>query len=145
MSLFVSNVFAQELRGVETKISTYEGKEYAVGYKSYRDNWIAFGHSSLYLGFEFTNLNSVPVSVSVEIYHKGEKADKLIDTKEIVLKSRESYICKYPILKKYEDESSWGYVTSYSYDNDKNWEKCAERGLEIANEYYTKYKAYKLQ
>lgn len=144
MSLFTTQVSAQEVRGVETRLATYQGKEYELAYKNSRDKWIVFGHSSEYLGFEFTNLNSIPVSVSVEIYEKGEKGDRLIDTKEIVLKSKESYICKYPTIQKYNYGTGWGTVTSYTYSESENWEKCAEEGKEEANKYYTKYKAYKL-
>lgn len=141
MSLFTTKLSAQEVRGVETRLATYEGKEYELGYKNSRDNWIVFGRSSEYLGFEFTNLNSIPVSVSVEIYYKGENSDRLIDTKEIVLKNKESYICKYPTIQKYEYNS---YRNSYTKSDSENWEISAELGKSTANRYYTKYKAYKL-
>lgn len=144
MSLFTNVAFAQEVRGVETRLATYEGEEYELKYEGSSSTYV-FGHSSLYLGFEFKNLNSIPVSVSVEIYIKGEENDKLIDTKEIVLKSNESYICKYPTLKKYSDKYSPLYYVASSSDSDsEKWKKCAAKGNDEANKYYVKYKAYKL-
>lgn len=137
-------MFAQEVRGVETKRAVYNGESYELRYRHYGRNGsdvYTFGTSTEYYGFEFTNLNSIAVSVSIEVYNKS---GNLIDTKEIVLKSQESYIHKYPVIQKYYD-----YCDKFVCDNDDSdadkWSKCQAEGKNKANEYYVKYKAYKLQ
>lgn len=148
MGIFTTCVFAQEVRGIETRRAIYEGESYTLGYMyygRYRDSWNEFGNSTEYYGFEFTNLNSIPVSVTIEVYAKGN-TDKMIDTKEIVLKSKEKYIHKYPQLKRYQDHYNNGTGSNVCSDSDEDkWKKCKEEGESYANGYYVKYKAFKLQ
>lgn len=140
-------MFAQEVRGVETKRAVYNGESYELHYTHYgriNDVDYTFGTSTEYYGFEFTNLNSIAVSVSIEVYNKS---GNLIDTKEIVLKSQESYIHKYPVIQKYYDRypgTTYNVVNEEDSDAEK-WSKCQAEGKNKANEYYVKYKAYKLQ
>lgn len=66
-----------QVRGVETKVVKYEGEKH--------------GDNNLWYGYEFTNMNSIPVSVDAKLYDGKE----LIDTKCFVLESKESYIWKF--------------------------------------------------
>lgn len=138
IGLFATSAFAQEVRGVETRRADYAGDEYYTLYCYGRNYDHEDGKSNLYIGFEFKNLNSISVSVTIEVYLKGgnkDGSDKLIDTKDIVLKNNETYIHKYPKIRKYQG------VPDYSGDNDYR----AMRGRAEAEKYYVKYKAYKLQ
>lgn len=140
MTLFATNMFAQEVRGVETRRVIYERQEsYQVVGCTMQDK---LGESTEYYGFEFKNLNTISVSVTIEIYRKGD-SDKLIDTKDIVLNSNESYIHKYPVVKRYE----WtGWVCNEYDSRDVKWKKLAEAGKShFESTYYAKYKAFKLQ
>lgn len=152
MGIFTTCVFAQEVRGIETRRAIYIGEKYELNY-SYNYRSYDFGSSVEYYGFEFTNLNSISVSVTIEVYEKGNP-DKMIDTKEIVLKSQEKYIHKYPILRKFIHRSDYSYKTGDCWGNDvfsssdndaERWKKANERGQYNANNFYVKYKAFKLQ
>lgn len=128
----VSNLaFAQnEVRGVETKIAKYEGPRYS-----------AKGDCYLWFGYQFTNLNSIPVSVDVELYMD----DELISTKSFVLQSKEIYIWKF--------EHNSDFQVYYSYNTDirrPSWETRVEKSNPGDREYkkikyYVRYKAYKLE
>ena len=132
-------VMAQEVHGIESKmVCTYDcnpdgswnswGQN--LGYRNYE-------HEPLF-SYEFTNMNSIPVSVEVELYHyeyiKEVRYTKIYDyvlkgTKSFVLQSGESYV----------------------------WKNGNERGIARHNpplstwhddghkDYYVVYKAYKLQ
>lgn len=117
----VSNLaFAQnEVRGVETKLAKYNGPRY------YSDEGTCDPHrvSNLWFGFQFTNLNSIPVSVDVELY----RDDELISTKSFVLKSKETYIWKF--------EHIHSFRACYLGDECETLE----------GGYYVRYKAYKLE
>lgn len=132
--LFAANVNAQEVHGVESKmVCTYECNP-----NGSWDNWKYGGEDKHpWFAYEFTNLNSIPVSVEVELYHKeivkrGQDPFshlydyKVIATKSFVLKSGESYIFK---------NGEYG-IGRYSY-NDYS-------GYVSYQDYYIKYKAYKL-
>lgn len=143
MTLFAANLLAQEVRGIETRRVIYDGQEsYPVVGCTMQD---ILGESIEYYGFEFKNLNTIPVSVTIEIYRKGDsdEPDKLIDIKDIVLTSKESYIHKYPVVQRYE----WTSWVCDEYDSEEvKWEKRAKEGkLYFENTYYAKYKAFKLQ
>jgi hypothetical protein len=136
----ISIANAQEVRGVETKVvcvydcpddednkswsrdesvywnSTYEFTQNHHTEKYRESNSGNYYYYHIYPGvaFEFTNLNSISISVDAELYTaKGE----LIDSKSFVLKSKESYI----------------------------WKRGAI-GIDVRDKenYYVKYKAYKL-
>ena len=123
----VSNLaFAQnEVRGVETKIAKYEGPRY----------W-ANGDCYLWFGYQFTSLNSIPVSVDVELYRKISRDDEeLISTKSFVLKSKEIYMWKF--------EHNSDFQVYYDH-----WETRGEKnypGERDYTKYYVRYKAYKLE
>lgn len=70
-------------------------------------------------GFEFHNANSISVSVDIELYEQYN-GEKLRDTKTIILKPNETYVFK-------------------QENND------AFHGKSAPENYYIKYKAYKLQ
>lgn len=127
----VSNLaFAQnEVRGVETKIAKYEGSRYSNE-----------GGGNLWFGYQFTNLNSIPVSVDAELYRDNE----LISTKSFVLKSKEIYIWKF--------EHNSDFQVYYYYTTDISRPSYTTR-VEKSNpgsqyktiKYYVRYKAYKLE
>lgn len=127
LSMFATSAFSQEVRGVETRRVTYEGPMY-----QHYDDWY-----NTYYGFEFHNLNSISVSVDIEIYLKSYETDnrgvpipdKLIDTKTIVLKPNETYV--------YKRENSNSFRKSDREDG---------YSLETPaiSEFYVKYKAYKV-
>ena len=127
----MSYALAQEVRGVETKRTIYHGESYEVYHTAYSGNRRIDSEQTEYIGFMFTNLNSISVSVSIEVYRKDN--NQLIDTKDIVLKPNESYVHKYPEL------------TLYRRDIGNDMEYAKKLGQAEAERYYVKYKAYKLQ
>ena len=135
MSFISIEAFAQEVRGVETKVSIYDGSKYDGGY-----TWAAYA---------FTNANTFPVFVDAELYRSKSRdtymyyvvvsasvsniIDRsfpmLISTKSFVLNPGETY------LWKHEQEYDGNY---YSFQSgSESWEN--------ADKYFVKYKAYKLQ
>lgn len=134
MSLFAVSVFAQEVRGVETRVAVYYGVEYEYGDQSY-DGFKPQGRSNEYYGFEFKNRNSISVSVTIKIYKDDGRS--LVSQKEVVLGPNESYIMKKPEIKKYNTRS---------YQGDINLgQATAENGRKLAQSYIMEYKAFKLQ
>jgi len=115
-------VIAQEVHGVETRMVCTSDCNPNGSW----DGWGKYTYSSYehmpWFSYEFTNMNSIPVSVEVELYNKKIYNNKteyiLIATKSFVLESRESYI-----FKTHEEGIDW---------------------YERHDEYYVKYKAYKL-
>lgn len=130
----MTNVNAQEVRGVETKLVKYHGSEY--------ENYP--GTSDLWFGYSFRNMNSIPVSVDIELYADVEQkidfnnyqyVEKLLTTKTIVLEPGEEYIFKREsddAMKVFSrDAPLYKSIYGNSTDNRKN--------------YRVTYKAYKLQ
>lgn len=126
--LFVAaNIFAQEVRGLETRRVIYEGAE------GYSKRW-SDGYSKRYYGWEITNRNSFPVNVDIELYHQGstystpmgvtQTPEKLVKTQTIILKSGESYI-----FKREEHKST----------------KVHRKRNHPISSYFIKYKAFKFQ
>lgn len=121
-----TDLYAQsEVRGVETKLVTYEGSEY--------QNWIQVGYRTVeenhneWFGFEFYNMNSIPVSLDVQLCYTGNYNQKHIATKKtFVLNSQESYIWKF------EDNSDFRVFNN------------GNQRIKPYN-YYVEYKAYKLE
>lgn len=134
MILMGSSVYSQmqEVRGVETQKVIYSGDEYNyyIGYTRHTSND--------YYGFEFINKNSISVSVSIEVYQRGMDEDKIVATKEVVLKSSESYVLKEPTLYKICMKDGALSCMVSGYDSDE------KGGKEHAEQFYVKYKAYKL-
>lgn len=119
-----------EVRGVETKLVKYNGRDYETrtGYNDYKE-------VDLWFGYSFYNMNSIPVSVDAELYERdyneaySRYTEDLVDTKTFVLKSGESYIWKH--------ENDYDFkVYRGGKDNDEPGE---------SSSYYIKYKAYKLE
>lgn len=102
-----------EVRGVETRRVIYDGPNYR-------------GMYTEYYGFEFSNRNSIPVSVSIELWYnsRGYEDPKLVTTKDVVLDPGEKYILK-------QENNSVFRI----HDNN----------ILNINDYYVKYKAYKLE
>lgn len=117
-SMGISNVWGQEVRGVETKRVKYNGSQYEYAPRSF---------SSEYYGWELHNANSISVAVDIELWKKIGDGERLEMTKSVVLKPSEKYIFKFE-----------GYEVSHCnlsyYDYDSNIE-----------DYYIKYKAFKLE
>ena len=126
--MFAANVNAQEVHGVESKmVCTYDCNPQGTW-----DKW-EYGGVKKYpwFSYEFTNLNSIPVSVEVELYYEkqvrnGEYNFVLASTKSFVLKSGESYIFK-------TSERGIDFYNNNDYYIQHNHKA-----------YYVKYKAYKL-
>jgi len=128
--LFAANVNAQEeVHGVETRmVCTYDCNP--------NGTWDYWGRDSdrknPWFAYEFTNRNSIPVSVEVELYHRVKVKSssysediydyKIVSTKSFVLESGESYIFK-------TEEKGINYYDLYGHSH---------------KDYYIKYKAYKL-
>lgn len=122
MSFASIEAFAQEVRGVETRIVIYEGPEYG---DSHNNRWAAF---------EFTNLNSITVSVDATLHHTeaGVRSKK-----SFVLQPGESYRWKH----EKEDTSIKGYSPSKC----SNFKVYSRSTWDYENYYYVEYKAFKLQ
>lgn len=138
----VSNLaFAQnEVRGVETKLAKYEGSEYYAANGKY---------SNLWFGYQFLNLNSIPVSVDAELYvtNKLTKEQNLRDTKTFVIEPKETYIWKFEYNY---DFRVYGYYTNtifyldeYAYT--RAYPGYSESSSDHGRTYMIKYKAYKLE
>lgn len=116
-----------EVRGVETRRAIYDdGPEY--GYDPSYYSGKPKKYSTEYYGFEFSNRNSIPVSVSIELWSREYEVPTLIATKEVVLDPGEKYILKH--------ENSDAFKL-YSPNSDFK--------QTVINRYYVKYKAYKLE
>lgn len=122
MCLFTTNAFAQEVRGIETRYvkagATTEETCYC-----YESHSISKNVYDLY-NVEFTNYNSIPVSVTLELYESGSESPH--QTKDIILEPKESYVWK----------------IKYKKSNQGLWDGC---DCNTKRYYYVKYKAYKLQ
>ena len=123
ISSIVSFGQLQEVKGVETKLTTY------------------YNGSSNWFGYSFYNMNSIPVSVEVELHEVSRKnGDNVIDVKTFNLQPKEEYVLKF------ENRfmgSDWEYPFAV-YDGKK--EPYVYRGNTSADKcsYYVKYKAYKI-
>lgn len=116
MLLGVNYVSAQEVHGIETKLvcimdcPSYESENLWSRtedvYGKQRDEWeehhfyseagVPRDNTTRYkvypaMGYSFTNMNSIVVSVEAELYYKGN----IIDSKSFILKSKESYVWKH--------------------------------------------------
>lgn len=125
--LFAINVVAQEVHGVESKmVCTYHCNP--DGSWSSWSSCRRCDSSSPWFAYEFTNMNSIPVSVEVKLYRKesGPLGDvfKCCATKSFVLKSGESYIYK-------TEERGIAEYSGFA-------------GVHSYKDYYVEYKAYKL-
>lgn len=133
ISSIVSFGQLQEVKGIETKVTTYNGREYSTD----------GNRSNKWFGYSFYNMNSIPVSVEAELHEVSEKGDKVIDVKTFNLKPNEEYIWKH------EDnicfEVNTGHYLNrneYYWTNSKLEPKGVKEGAVIS--YYIKYKAYKI-
>lgn len=121
ISSIVSFGQLQEVKGVETKLTTY------------------YNGSSDWFGYSFYNMNSIPVSVEVELHEVSEKnGDNVIDVKTFNLQPKEEYVLKFE--NRFEDDHERYPFTVYS------WRKAPEASRNNAGKcsYYVKYKAYKI-
>lgn len=133
--LFASvKTYAQEVRGVETKLTKYSGPEYKV------NKWGAT--RNLWFGYSFTNMNSIPVSVDAELYIRNTKTQEhsLETTKSFTLKPGETYIWKF--------ETMSSFCVYYPSWDRRDIEERSEPFFSYTSQgtdyYYIKYKAYKL-
>lgn len=114
ISSIVSFGQLQEVKGVETKLTTY------------------YNGSDEWFGYSFYNMNSIPVSVEAELHEVSEKnGDKVIDVKTFNLQPKEEYIWKQGNNGDFE-------VLEYFYGHSPY------RRSKPDGEYYVKYKAYKI-
>lgn len=130
-----------EVRGVETKLVKYNGRDYSItDYFKEKTKVV-----DLWFGYSFYNMNSIPVSVDVELYKRyynkeySRYTEDLVNTKTFVLKSGESYIWKH--------ENDYNF-TVYGHIEDGEEVPKYEPGPKYNNgeiSYYIKYKAYKLE
>lgn len=130
ISSIVSFGQLQEVKGVETKLTTYNGSAYKKC-DTYR-RMCPCNTFTEWFGFSFYNMNSIPVSVEAELHHIytfGGRHDEVIDVKTFNLKPGEEYIWK--------QENNNNFQVIRNYDGG--------RGSQPYNgEYYVKYKAYKI-
>ena len=116
ISSIVSFGQLQEVKGVETKLTTY------------------YNGSEEWFGYSFYNMNSIPVSVEAELHEVSEKnGDKVIDVKTFNLQPKEEYIWKQ------EDRSDFEVIDYYSGSSPYRRSSPGSSGR-----YYVKYKAYKI-
>ena len=126
-----------EVKGVETKLAVYDGSEYEV--TACNDYGHSFTkHSTKWFGYSFYNMNSIPVSVEAELYE--QETGKLVTTKTFNLKSNETYIWKHE--SKHYFQVNW--VASGFGCNEWTDSKKAPGKYNSSDEYYVKYKAYKI-
>lgn len=116
-----TTIAQNQVRGVETKVVTYRGPYY----------YLYEGGSTLWFGFSFYNMNSIPVSVDAKLYERYDTCVTLIDTKSFVLEPKESYIWKY------ENEEAFRV---YEYHGNKK-----EKPYDNGTSYYVEYEAYKVE
>lgn len=117
ISSIVSFGQLQEVKGVETKLTTY--------YNGGRE----------WFGYSFYNMNSIPVSVEAELHYVYNYEDEVEDVKTFNLKPGEEYIWKHEDKSDFRVEyGSYGYGSS-SY-------RRSSPGS--SGKYYVKYKAYKI-
>ena len=117
ISSIVSFGQLQEVKGVETKLTTY------------CSNWF---------GYSFYNMNSIPVSVEAELHEVSEKnGDNVIDVKTFNLQPKEEYVWKFE--NRFMGDN-WKYPFAV-YKNKKE-PYVFRDGTECR--YYVKYKAYKI-
>lgn len=122
ISSIVSFGQLQEVKGVETKLTTY------------------YNGSSEWFGYSFYNMNSIPVSVEAElhcIYTFGGQHDEIEDVKTFNLKPGEEYIWK----QENNDDFGVEYV-SYNGSYRRSYPGWSPTGNGVR--YYVKYKAYKI-
>lgn len=130
ISSIVSFGQLQEVKGVETKLTTYNGSEYRY-YNGSSDYYGWFGYS-------FYNMNSIPVSVEVELHEVSKKGDKVIDVKTFNLQPKEKYVLKFENrFKDYHDNYPFAVYGGREAPE-------ATRRDEGKCSYYVKYKAYKI-
>ena len=144
MSTVVGFSQLSEVKGVETKLDVYDGKQYDYN----KTKWF---------GYSFYNMNGFRVSVEAELYkfysqkHSSDVSDYvnvfdaiLIDTKTFNLAPEETYIWKQEHnsdFKKIDKDKD--YPQGY-YERDGFYDHNADvRGEAIS--YYVKYKAYKME
>lgn len=116
ISSIVSFGQLQEVKGVETKLTTY---------------------CSDWFGYSFYNMNSIPVSVESELHEVcGKNGDNVIDVKTFILQPKEEYVWKFENRFR-DDNLKFPFAAYY------NEEPYAVRG-NTGCRYYVKYKAYKI-
>lgn len=139
MFALVSSVvgFAQllELKGVETKLVIYDGREYYV--KTYSEQYKS---CTKWFGYSFYNMNSIPVSVEARLYENDDDdGPRMITTKTFNLKPGEAYIWKH--------ENMGAFKVNSDYDGDWTDRKIEPLSVGMynwGNSYYVEYTAYKI-
>lgn len=116
------NMFAQEVRGIETRRVIYDGPEY------YSAN--SGKYSTKYYGWEFSNRNSITVSVDISLWVQAisngytTQPASTVKTQSIILKPGETYVFK----------------------REEHCSTKVDRSCDFPiSSYYIEYKAYKLQ
>ena len=132
MSFASIEAFAQEVRGVETKLVIYNGPQYKGQDGPSYERGTKYYYSTNWFGFSFYNMNTIPVSVDAVLYYEGN----IVDSKSFVLKSKESYIWKQ------EDRASFQVNVYSSFSVDNRW---IEDGKISPGNFRVEYKAFKLQ
>ena len=115
-----TSVFAQEVRGIETRRVEYIGTLY------WNDGDVRYSNTTMY-GFEFHNANSIKVSVDIELLCTCYETESVVATKSIVLNPNETYVFK--------QESRAAFCKRHVPSNCDDY----------ISSYYVKYKAFKLQ
>lgn len=116
MSLFTTSAFAQL-----QEVRGIETRLVEYIGNSYSLEGVLVDENIPMYGFELHNTNSITVSVDIELYYKSSDGDKLVTTKSVTLKPGETYIFK--------QEKLWTFIKKEGR----------------INNYYIRYKAYKVQ
>lgn len=117
---FTVSSFAQEVRGVETRVVKYVGSDYL---SSLSDWNLEDPIESLWFGYEITNMNSIPVSVDLKLYIGS--SENLRATKTVILQAKEKYIWKMESSPYARHFTVYPYESNYyikrDYPGDSHW------------------------
>lgn len=140
MSCVSIESFAQEVRGVETKVSIYYGPHYERRGDE-RRTWAAYA---------FTNANTFPVFVDAELYRSKSSDDNLVYIIAAAVGSAQIIDHSFPMListKSFVLNPGETYLWKHEqeYDGERYCFRSDSESWENADKYFVKYKAYKLQ
>lgn len=122
ISSIVSFGQLQEVKGVETKLTTY------------------YNGSEEWFGYSFYNMNSIPVSVEAELHESSPNGDNVIDVKTFNLQPKEEYVWKFENRFRDNHDNYPFAVVHGGYGT----RKTAPYASSPKCSYYVKYKAYKI-
>lgn len=132
-TIFASNLNAQEVHGVEITRKIIKEVPHNNGY------------ADLYFGYEITNMNSIPVSIEIELYHSscGDYKEGLVETKNITLQSKESYLWE-PTFNIFGIRKPGENIFGIRTPGEIQYSDACVDCRHSAENCYVRYKAYKI-